>query len=153
MWECTVLFDIHGTQGEPDVELPNPTQKIIIGWTSALSCLRPQSGWAEDTHMIISFFPCVSLRSTCCGLLICHTCSWPSPPQDGRPQLALKDLMRQQRRSCHSPDVPVVSSCAAAFCPVPLWSALLDARGQPRLPAGLSPTPGPWQRSTSSASP
>lgn len=43
---------IHSYHTQPDVELPNPTQKIIIGSTSALSCLRPWAGWAEDTHIV-----------------------------------------------------------------------------------------------------
>lgn len=64
--------DSHRTQGQPDAELPNPTQKIIIGSTSALSCLRHQAGWAEDTHSV-SFFLCLPLCSTCSRPLY-HTC-------------------------------------------------------------------------------
>lgn len=65
-------IDSRHTLGQPDVELPNPTQKIIIGSTSALSCLRHKAGCAEDAHSV-SFFPCVSFCSTCSRVL-CHTC-------------------------------------------------------------------------------
>lgn len=50
--------DSHRTLGQSYGEPPNPTQKIIIGSTSALSCLRHQAGlgWRHSSCKLLSLF-------------------------------------------------------------------------------------------------
>lgn len=151
--------DSHHTLGQPDVELPNPTQKIIIGSTSALSCLRHQAGWAEDTHSV-SFFPCFSFCSTCSRVL-CHTCCLLFGVSTPRCTSALhllhplhfwSDRWRDPNFSPEaSLDIAMILWWAAAKLPiklrllwfsfVPLWTPLvLDVQRRLDFRAGLSPT-------------